>query len=541
MPTFRSPFETKKSAPAQNPSSSRLAFDIYSNDKQSTTHLGNEEAMPALDWTNPYETPEPGSPEAEAIKDRDSPLSRARRYRLHNQSPMTPDEWAEDMPSLGETLFPDMARAGRRVAQAPRSNRPEATVRADPSTMPRTPRPTSSTSPRIAAEPDQPTMSRSSTFQAATIGTLRQDQTPAVAGTVRSTAGHPVPSAPTTGTSIPTMGTDAAGPAISSQSEATRPVSTHPVADAKPADRGARGEKGPQKQAAGSIALPPSDNQNGAPSRSTIQYSNEFDYWGVETVPEILDRPDFLLDMSIRMATIGSSPNWTPIVDDAESRTNQSLNAAERRALAFFVAAIDRFEAAGDHQAAENLRRYLGGSEEPLRIPAEFMGPGSQIRNGINVNLNRLFRETAIGNMESRIDIRHELRTLQNGKRFSFVDVWNNDYRENAALAAGNTDEHNAFGAGGVDSHYQATATRQGNTIIISGTITHAPDPNDMSYDWRNTLGMANTLEQSGIAAPFDMVFFEAGSFQIIVDVTPGSPENTLVVRSHQYFPVSGY
>lgn len=276
----------------------------------------------------------------------------------------------------------------------------------------------------------------------------------------------------------------------------------------------------------------------GAPQASSNLYADYYDIWGLPN-PIPADRPPALLDITQRMASIEESETWEPIATNAENRIQRPLNHLERTALSFFTAMIDRFEAAGDEQAASNLRRYLGGSRQDLQIPQEFMGPGTNIRRGIEINVARIFELTAAAKLRSRTDINNALRDLAPGESYTFSDFWKRDYQGEDARARGNTDEHNAFGAGGVNSHYWATATRHGDHIVLVGLVEHGPDPNDQAYDFGYTGGMASILENAGIAAPFNMVFEEHGAFEVEIAIEPGSDGPTLTPGEGRYRTLS--
>lgn len=465
-----------------------------------------------LDPTNPYETPDFGTPERADSLDRGSQLFKTRQERLGNQPPLLPHEWAGEEPTLGEVLFPDMVRAEKRKAAAQRQ---------------------ASAVPSVPSTPQAPLESF------ANRGARKQSAAPTAPTGVFELPDTPLSPAEITenarASSAPRDLPDRSPPKHPGPTGRTTPPqqSYGALAAAEPVQRI---QATPEKPDTAQI---PQGQQSAAPTTaspkpdSALRKVNNFGPPVVHVYPS--DRPSYTPDILSRMFIRDDSPSWEAIRTDAENRAEQPLTMGQLGALEYFVANVDRFEEAGDVNAAFFLRHYLGGSGQPLQIPDALMGPDSNIARGIASNYGWIIDRTARAHQELRDDIRDGLRNLQDGETFTFTDIWNNDFQGDDALARGNTDEHNTIGDGGVDSTYAATATRTGNTITLSGTMRHFPDPDDKGYDFPGLLPMSRSLEAAGIARPFNMEFEKYGAFYIVIEVTPGPDGEEFNVVSDHY------
>ncbi len=155
-----------------------------------------------------------------------------------------------------------------------------------------------------------------------------------------------------------------------------------------------------------------------------------------------------------------SKPNEPPGLDQIERNYRAKVDGLRRR---------------GHSMAADNLERFLdgtGGTKTLSRDEARAIEP---IRAGERLNTERFENKTFLG--DSGNQSAQKLRTLRDGATLRFKDNWKRDSGWSGfakELTVGDRDFALAHGRSDLSSDGSFKAVRRGDTIHITGEVTHA-------------------------------------------------------------------
>lgn len=163
------------------------------------------------------------------------------------------------------------------------------------------------------------------------------------------------------------------------------------------------------------------------------------------------------------------------------------------------------FRRRGMPQAAANLEHFLNGSGDPRQLPRDEAIQLEPVQEAEATNNARFANRTFRGITEDNDEVR-KLASLPDGGEHKFTDYWNRDftlgdYLWNAAF--GDRDFAAAAGRAQFTSDGEFRATRKGDEITITGTVTHRlADPYDF-HKWQPGAEGVLALQQYRGAKPF--------------------------------------
>ena len=210
--------------------------------------------------------------------------------------------------------------------------------------------------------------------------------------------------------------------------------------------------------------------------------------------------------------------------DPVERFSDADLDAAEKVNRDW----VERWRWLRLNNAADNMERFLsgrGGIKEYTREESRQFAP---IRDAEEKNQSRFENRTFLGNTKNAGAKR--LAGLRDGDTMTFGDDWDRDYDkfDTYVRGAANPDYALGFGQLKVTSTGGFTATRRGNKIHITGTVTHKFKDR---YDFHAGASSGYTteaymLQQSGRAKPFLQRGAWAREVSGTVDIGNGSLSN---------------
>lgn len=163
------------------------------------------------------------------------------------------------------------------------------------------------------------------------------------------------------------------------------------------------------------------------------------------------------------------------------------------------------FRRMGLPTAADNLEHYLAGSGEPRRLPREEIIKLKPLRDAEEKNIERFANATFRGRTEHNNEVR-KLARLQEGESYKFSDSWDRSVRFDDFLwnvAFGDRDFAFALGRATLTSEGDFNATRNGDAIIITGTVRHSVSDEYDFHPWQPGADGALALQKHRGAKPF--------------------------------------
>ncbi|MCK8786020.1 hypothetical protein M0638_16710 [Roseomonas sp. NAR14] len=246
-----------------------------------------------------------------------------------------------------------------------------------------------------------------------------------------------------------------------------------------------------------------------------------------------------------------------PSLDPDEQELSDARTFFDRTQLGFDAAAA---LSPGFRTAAENLRRYRSGVGGRRDYTSEEIAQFDPLMAQEDRNRSRMERGTFVGRTRANSQVTR-LSKLNDGETLAFEDGYDAAYPtsnneaaqslpgrlERIADTAGsiitNPATYLAFGQNNVASRGQFSARRDGNRLLIRGTVSHGFGNTERGTDsepfdfhaGQPGGGEAATLERAGEARPFDMAYRRQQDVEAEAEY---NPDGTLTLRRATWGPV---
>lgn len=193
------------------------------------------------------------------------------------------------------------------------------------------------------------------------------------------------------------------------------------------------------------------------------------------------------------------------------------------------------YRARGYTSAADNLDHFLNGKGKPITITRDVARQDPFIAESEEENRKLFETRTFLGQTEKNTDVNNSLRDLKDGETIHLKDSWDNKraviptYLDAVSPNVENRDNALAEGRKNFPANATFTATREGDKIVIKGTVTHGGKE---TYDFEardlgDVMG-AKGLADRGLAHNFDTIRQWGQTFEGTVDVSTGPKGNIL-------------
>lgn len=143
----------------------------------------------------------------------------------------------------------------------------------------------------------------------------------------------------------------------------------------------------------------------------------------------------------------------------------------------FFDVTQSVFDLLGFRTAADNLRRYRSGVGGDYTYSAEEMAGHPAFYEAVDRNRTNFESQTFTGRMKTKSDVNEKLLNLSDGESFKYDDHWDK------AVQYSNPSTYLAFGRFPVYSGGNFNAQRNGDRLMITGTVENRIGRNDNDYD----------------------------------------------------------
>lgn len=192
-----------------------------------------------------------------------------------------------------------------------------------------------------------------------------------------------------------------------------------------------------------------------------------------------------------------------------------------------------KYRAKGYTRAADNLDHFLNGKKARVTISRDDARKDPFVRNAESENRDRFETSTFLGTSGNG-DNNRELRSLQEGETIRLNDHWDVQKGKAGLMfdaafhGKAGMDDILADGERNFRSTADFTATRQGNTILIRGSVEHdGSEKYDFETGGLGHLMGAKGLAKAGLADNFDINRKWNQIFNGTVEIvqTPEGPE----------------